>query len=136
MNCYNHRDKPAVGLCKSCGRAVCGDCIAEVDRSIACKGECEDRVRRMNHMLAKNPQIMKAYRGQLRGNGLVAVAVGIGCVVFAIWAHFETPGYLPYFLGLVAIACLAIGFVRLSRRYRYPALNGESDSNNEIQPTK
>ena len=44
MNCFNHRDKPAIGLCKSCGKALCEDCLTEVPNGLACKGSCEDRV--------------------------------------------------------------------------------------------
>ncbi len=47
MNCFAHRDRPAVGLCLDCNRGVCAECAAEVEDAIACRGRCEGRVKRL-----------------------------------------------------------------------------------------
>lgn len=44
MRCYNHNEKEAVGICKSCGRALCPSCAAEVEKAVACRGRCESDV--------------------------------------------------------------------------------------------
>jgi len=44
MRCYNHHEKEAVGTCKSCGRALCPDCAAEVEKAVACRNRCESDV--------------------------------------------------------------------------------------------
>ena len=44
MHCYNHSEKNAVGICKSCGRALCRGCAAEVGKVVACKDRCESDV--------------------------------------------------------------------------------------------
>ena len=44
MNCFYHTDKPAIGLCKSCHKGLCGECVTETNGSIACKGRCETDV--------------------------------------------------------------------------------------------
>ncbi len=36
MNCYFHNDRPAVGVCMSCGKAVCQDCASKVGGKIYC----------------------------------------------------------------------------------------------------
>ena len=43
MHCYNHSED-AVGICKSCGRALCRSCAAEVEKAVACKDRCESDV--------------------------------------------------------------------------------------------
>ncbi len=47
MHCYNHPEKDAVGICKSCGRAICHNCTTEVEKAIACKERCESDVAAM-----------------------------------------------------------------------------------------
>jgi hypothetical protein len=47
VNCFVHRDRPAVGLCLDCNRGVCAECAAEVDDALACRGRCEGRVKRL-----------------------------------------------------------------------------------------
>src|SRR5262249_49667793 len=44
MRCFNHLDQEAVGLCKSCGRGLCPNCAAEVEKALACRGRCESDV--------------------------------------------------------------------------------------------
>jgi hypothetical protein len=41
MRCFNHQDKEAIGVCKSCARGLCPSCAAEVEKAIACRGRCE-----------------------------------------------------------------------------------------------
>src|SRR5690348_13649686 len=54
MKCFTHRDSDAIAICRSCGRALCVACIAEVGRSCACKGRCESDVERFNEMLSRD----------------------------------------------------------------------------------
>ena len=122
MNCFNHREAPAVGLCKSCGKALCGACVTELVNGLVCKGACETRVNLINRMLDSNVKIMNVARHQVRTGGILNVLMGIGCAVFAVWAYFTLGGFLPYFIGLLAAFTLAMGLFRLSRKERYPHL--------------
>jgi hypothetical protein len=45
MRCFYHADREAVGVCKSCQRGICHECIADVGKGIACKNRCEDDAR-------------------------------------------------------------------------------------------
>ena len=107
MNCFNHRAVPAVGLCKSCGRALCGDCLAELTNGLASKNACESRVNMLNRLLDSRAQVMSAARHQTRSSGFVSLLLGIGSLIFAVWAYQEMDGFLPYFLALLGVACLA-----------------------------
>jgi len=53
MKCFTHRNSDAVAVCRSCGRALCPDCIAEVGLSCACKNRCEADVAKFNAMLTQ-----------------------------------------------------------------------------------
>ncbi len=120
MNCFNHRDRPAIGLCKSCLKGLCEDCLTEVHNGLACKGSCEDRVNIINRMLDSKSQIVSAARHQTRSFGALSVLMGIACFIFAAWARTEFGGFLPYFIGLLGVFTLLIGILRLSRKEQYP----------------
>jgi hypothetical protein len=130
MNCYNHKGVPAIGLCKSCGKALCENCIAELTNGLACKGKCESRVEMINRMLDMNPQIINAARHQVKTAGVSGLVVGIGFLAFALWSYQEFHStFMPYFLGLIGIASLVTSGLRLSRRQEYPSAQIGDDSN-------
>lgn len=60
MNCFYHPDRPAVGVCKHCGRALCSDCTALVDDTLACKERHEEQVHGMN--MASERSILQGTR--------------------------------------------------------------------------
>ncbi len=39
MNCYIHQDREPVGVCTSCGKPICADCVIEVQNKLVCR-EC------------------------------------------------------------------------------------------------
>jgi hypothetical protein len=127
MNCFNHRDTPAIGLCKSCAKAICGDCVSERTNGLACKGSCETRVDMINRILDSNPQAMRAVRSQVKTSGVISLVVGIGFLIFAVWAYRERGSFLAYFIGLFGLATLVTGILRLSRRQEYPVADVKKD---------
>jgi hypothetical protein len=125
MECFNHTGIPGVGICKSCGKALCPDCITELENGIACKGSCEDRVRMINSIIDANFQTMNAARHQMKTTGISGVIVGIGFIVFAVFAYKEMPdSFLSYFLGTLGFVTMISSALRLTRKQSYPNLNG------------
>lgn len=57
MNCYRHSNISSVGLCKSCFKAVCPDCAADVGNGLACKDSCEVKVLELNEMWERSAKI-------------------------------------------------------------------------------
>jgi hypothetical protein len=47
MKCYVHPNVDAIGICGACYRGLCLDCAKEVRRSLACRGECQERLGRL-----------------------------------------------------------------------------------------
>lgn len=45
MNCYDHQDRFAVGICSFCNKGVCSECAVDVGKGLACRNSCEDDVR-------------------------------------------------------------------------------------------
>ncbi|MES2800703.1 MAG: hypothetical protein V4638_11850 [Bacteroidota bacterium] len=56
MNCYNHHDQSAIGICKSCHKGICEDCLTDVGNGIACSASCVEDVKALNALVNKNKQ--------------------------------------------------------------------------------
>ena len=47
MKCYNHHDRDAFGVCKTCGKGLCLECLKEENGVILCKkGKCASKLSR------------------------------------------------------------------------------------------
>ena len=44
MNCAKHTEVPATAFCRTCGKALCGDCTRDVRGVIYCEGCIADRL--------------------------------------------------------------------------------------------
>lgn len=58
MNCFQHRESLGIGVCKSCGKAVCPDCVIEFPKGLACSIECEKDAKELIEM---NERAKKIY---------------------------------------------------------------------------
>jgi hypothetical protein len=59
MTCYFHEQTEAAGLCTHCGKAVCKQCLVEVDEMLLCKNCVATRRRRLPgrlHLLPVPPE--------------------------------------------------------------------------------
>ncbi len=62
MHCFNHPDKPAIGICKSCSKGLCPDCATDLDYGLACKNKHEESVKNINLIISKNARIFRTAR--------------------------------------------------------------------------
>jgi hypothetical protein len=57
VNCFQHRENPGIGICKSCGKAVCSDCAIEFPKGLACSIECEKDAKELIEMNERGKKI-------------------------------------------------------------------------------
>ena len=88
MQCFYHRDASAVGLCKSCGRGICGDCTVPYAEGLACRGQCEQAVTDLIALIDRN---RRAVVGSGRAVYMFPLFFLVAGVVFA-GAGAMTPG--------------------------------------------
>jgi hypothetical protein len=62
MQCFNHHDVLAVGMCKHCYKGLCAACATDLGFGLACHGEHEEQVGTVQAMLAKTARIHSANR--------------------------------------------------------------------------
>lgn len=128
MKCFNHADHDAVGVCMSCGKGVCHDCLVEIPDGIACKdGNCERRARRNSQMLDNNAEVLsKSNQLVMRQAqfllllGTLFTCLGLGVLVFDPRAWMLYVMMLGFgFLGLVH------GLVMRRRKNQYPTVEAK-----------
>ncbi len=105
MNCFYHPERPAVGICKHCGRGLCNECAALVDDTLACKDRHEAQVRGLS--LVEQRAILQAQRMH---SGYVRNALFYG-LVGVLFAGYGLSQYR--FLGLQALFFMMIGVLLL-----------------------
>ena len=101
MNCFYHADRPALGICKHCGRGLCLDCAALVDDTLACRNRHEAQVQGLN--LVAERGVVQAKRV---ASGYMRNTVFYG-LVGALFAGFGLSQLR--FLGLQALFFMLIG---------------------------
>lgn len=70
MECFKHQTVPAVGLCKSCNKAVCRSCAIIFPKGLSCSEECEMDAKELVEM---NERGKKLYGiGQYKTNKLAS----------------------------------------------------------------
>lgn len=104
MKCFNHANADAVGICKSCGRGLCRDCVAQVGLSCSCRGECESVVAAMDELVQRGRSAyQKSSATQLR-SGVVIILLGalFLFVGVATWSG-ERTGWNFFMIGAGAL---------------------------------
>ncbi len=62
MNCYFHEKVTARTTCIACGKALCSECLVEIDGSAACRGECEKTVKKLKAIIYREEASSLKYR--------------------------------------------------------------------------
>jgi hypothetical protein len=121
MNCYTHHEKTAVGLCRSCGRALCPDCVVMVENSVSCSGRCEERVHILNMMVEKNAQIISTANKTLTSLAVFLLIMGAVFMVFGAVQTWQSPGEsIDFFLIILGLVFFMSGIFKFRKNTRYP----------------
>ncbi len=124
MNCFNHDDVPAVGMCKSCGKGICRECLKEIPDGLACKGTCVDRSVMINRIIDNNQRMVSAANSQIKNGGWLTVAIGVFiCAMGILLSYGES--FFPFGLisGVIGLTFLGFGIRFLLKRSAYPSVD-------------
>src|SRR6516165_7879090 len=91
MLCFNHPRTDAIGICKSCAKAICHDCVFHTERGLACSQKCAERIEAVEAMIDRSLKPNEAVRSMLRRTRHVylimkRVYIGIGIVILLFGA--------------------------------------------------
>jgi len=118
MKCFYHPTSDAIGICKFCGKGVCVECAVEVDRSLACRGRCEDDVGSINDLQRRARFAYGKAAGAYTRQGIILLLMGACFSGYS--AYTQTgPGLNAFLYPLGAILFVASAFSFWSaRKYR------------------
>ena len=116
MNCFSHPDIAAVGICKTCSRAICRECVQESEFHITCSTSCaHDAVE--SHKMAQMGKRIYGIGVKKRPLPMVSVMMIGFSVLFLGWAAllFFTQGNIDAFLVGFSGLCLLIAWLGYKR---------------------
>ena len=103
MKCFNHSQSDGVAICKSCGRALCHDCCAEVGNGSACKSRCEADVADLNVIIKRSKSAYQKTGGAYRRNGVAMLVLGFVFLVVGTLPVVTGHGYGTIFLAAMGL---------------------------------
>lgn len=114
MKCFNHEESDAVGICKSCQKAVCRACAIDTGRGLACSESCAEEIAAVNIIIDKNRRIYGIDRKSalLPTGVLMLLFFGMIFSVFGIIEITRGKGGTPdVFLFIMGAGCLVLGII-------------------------
>lgn len=83
MRCFNHQDREAVGICRSCRRGICVECAHEVGKSLACTGQCEEDTA-VDEAMKSKPTVesIQAYEKDYKSASMIVLFMAL---LFLFW---------------------------------------------------
>lgn len=116
MECFRHEHIVAVGLCKTCARAVCRSCARGSGYSLTCSPECNKDAADMHTM---NNRAKKIYGlGDAKKTlPMAAMMWGLFAAMFGGFGIFTTltKGETEWFLLTFGVLCLFLAIVTYRR---------------------
>jgi hypothetical protein len=106
MHCFRHSPTEAIGLCKTCFKAVCRDCAVDVGNGLACAGDCEQKVLELNEMWERSARIygVGRYKSRIPSTGVLLWLV----LALGMWA---STGYSYFRSGSLDVTSLVTAIV-------------------------
>lgn len=121
MKCYNHNEKDAIAICKSCGKGLCSSCLTELPYGIACKNKCEDRVNLVNKITDNNIKIISVSNRQIKTFGYFSIIFGVLFIILGIYFALDNILVGSIFIAL-GILFVLNGLFRLNKKSTFPSV--------------
>lgn len=103
MRCFIHPLKDAIGICRSCSRFLCSDCMVEIGRGLACKDSCEQDVKDINEVIHKGKLICKNSKSSCYVHAGFYSLIGL---VFICYPLFIGPPLFEFMLPIGGVFIL------------------------------
>ncbi len=107
MKCFYHNEKDAIGICSSCNRGLCPECMVDVDGILACQNSCEERVKSNNLLLKLGKSTHKKTGTAYKRYAIFSLLAGLVFIFWGVGKYFTSDSYgLLIFMGSLGIVFL------------------------------
>lgn len=101
MKCYYHQSIEAIAICKSCSRALCKDCAADVPPGTACVNRCEEDVATLNMIIARSKFSFQKTGKAYKRNAIALVLVGSVFLFIGVFPILVNENYGSSFMAVL-----------------------------------
>jgi hypothetical protein len=101
MKCYYHHASDAVALCKSCNRALCPECSADVHPGTACKHRCEKDVADLNTVIERGKTVYAKTGSAYKRNAVSMLIIGLIFLGFGLLPIVVNNDYGASFMAVI-----------------------------------
>jgi len=116
MNCFTHRNKNAIGICKACNKSVCEECSIDTDRGLACSEECVKEVNDINIVMDKAKQLYGLGEGGPKIPTGILLFWSVGGIIFGTglyrYIEYQRLDFTSLAMGSVFLVIGTIGYFR------------------------
>ena len=111
MKCYNHHDRDAFGVCRSCGKALCLECMSKDSGNVVCANDltCLNKDRQTENMYKNAEKIYS--KENVKRSKWMAITFIIVAIVFSIPAIMS----FDIFSAVMALFFFSAGIVLFIR---------------------
>ena len=103
MKCYYHHQSDAVALCKSCGRALCPECAADVGPGTACRQRCEADVAALNTIIERSKSVYAKTGNAYKRNAISVLVMGLIFIGFGVLPILVSGNYGSSFMAVLGV---------------------------------
>ena len=75
MKCFQHNQQDSHGICKTCYKSVCSQCVIHTDDGIVCCETCRQKLYDISRYIEKNKQITQQFFPKKLGKMPLALEV-------------------------------------------------------------
>lgn len=116
MECFTHPGACSVGVCKTCGRAVCRDCAVDAGFAIACSPACAREAADVHEMNQRGKRIYGIGVARRRFPAGAAAWLLFGTLFSAfgayVWLRTGKPEWFLLLFGLASFLIAGFAYRR------------------------
>jgi hypothetical protein len=116
MQCFNHQESAAIGMCKHCCKGLCSACATDLGYGLACHGVHEEQVTCTHAMVTKAARLQAVNRSNKYLSPAFFIVTG---VLFATWGFVSDRGVANFTFGLGVVFLLYGAFLLSAVRKAY-----------------
>jgi hypothetical protein len=106
VKCFYHHQNDAIALCKSCSRALCIECAADVHPGTACLNRCEQDVAAVNIVIERSRTAYQKTGTAYRRNAVAILMAGVAFLSVGVLPILVKGTYDTAFLAILGLIFL------------------------------
>ena len=111
MKCYNYSWADAVGICKFCNKALCKECIVELEGVVACAESCSKEFYRIKSLADRTSEFLNKWRKELILQTILFGSFGIFILGLSLWRMMRMSSSVNFNLVTLFVS---LGFLSIA----------------------